>query len=133
MQMRSMRGSSVHFPDISSRGTARARSRDCAFSSARYDFFGPRANGLVDRIELFREEVIRAGDDDTLGVAHLRDELLEFVDRSVLVFSAVQEKNRPLARAQVTEIVFVERRADQKNPFDFRKLARHPRGNPRAE
>src|SRR5206468_690931 len=86
-------GSSDLFPAISSRGTACGRSRGCASSGARCDFLRPGANGLIDRIELFREEVIRAGDDNALGVAHLRNELLELLHRAVFVFGAMQKKN----------------------------------------
>src|SRR5439155_15261694 len=106
MPMQSMRRLSVRSPDICSHGTACERSRDCAFSGARYDFFRPGANGLIDRIELFREEVIRAGDNDALCIAYLRNEFLEFLDRSVLIFGAVQKEDRPFVFTQVTEIVF---------------------------
>src|ERR1700736_3402146 len=133
MRTRSTRASSALFPDISSHGTAFGRSRDCGFSGVRYDFFGPDANRLVHHVELLCEEVIRAGDDDALRVAHLRDELLELLDRSVFVFRAVQKKDRAVASAQVAEIVFVDRRADQKNAVDLWQLARHAGRDPGTE
>ena len=59
--------------------------------------------------------------------------VLELLHVAVLVLRAVQDQHRLLAGAEIAEVVFVDRRADQKERVDGGDLARGARGHPRAE
>src|SRR5438093_5196687 len=93
------RGSSGLSPVTFSPGTACGRSRGCASSGARYDLFRPGAHRLFDSIELLREEVIGAGHNHSLGVAHLLNERFELGDVAVLILRAVKKQHRPFTGA----------------------------------
>src|SRR5436190_8548042 len=134
MRRFSTRRSSDHFPVISSHGTACGRSKVCDFSGGRCDyFFRPLTDRLIDRVELLGEEVIRARDDHALRVAHLLRELLQLLHVAMLVLRSMEKEDRLLAAAQMAEVVFVDRSADEKHRVDLRQLARDTRRDPGAE
>src|SRR5262249_46713894 len=99
----------------------------------RQHFLGPGPHRLLHRVQLLGEEVIGAGDDHALRVAHFLDQLLQLAHVAVLVSGAVQKEHRLLAVTKVAEVVLVDRRADQEEGVDEGQLARHTAGDPGAE
>src|SRR5438874_8715411 len=74
--------------------------------------------------------MIGTGHDHALRIAELLHEFLQFPDLAVLVLSSVQKEHRLLTGAQITEVVLVDRRADEEERVDVGQFAAGAGGNP---
>src|ERR1700741_4758111 len=91
------------------------------------DFFRPGADRFFHPVELLGEEMVGAGDGHALGVSNALDEVVDLGHVAVLILRPVNEEHRPLAVAQMAEVVLVHRRADEEERVDLRHLAGHTR------
>ncbi len=77
--------------------------------------------------------MIGARDDDALGVADALHDLLQLVHVAVLVLRPVKEQHGLLAVTQISEVVFVDGRADEEDRVDVLHFTRSAAGHPRPE
>lgn len=87
----------------------------------------------MDDFELIIEEVIRTRDDHRLSIFALAGKLIEFVRVAVFIARTMHEQHRFVTASQKSEVVLIDRRAQQKHGVDLRRVAGDSARNPRSK